>query len=553
QEKGALAALAALTRQYALDVRLLSQADGERRQTNVRHLFELLHQASRVARDPERLARWYADRIADPSVDEASLLRLESERDLVKIVTIHRAKGLEFDVVFCPFLWWEGIRTRTDKLPGWSYHEDDGELVIDYRPDHQETGKNRCLLEQAAESLRLFYVALTRPVHRCYLVWGAYKSRNSDLESRKSLLNWLVAGQKHAPQAWLTGGGDTLPAATEIAAAWRNLAQDADIGSEEMPAPVCHVHGATDETRMPQRAQYVAQQAKRPLFPVWRMDSFSGLLRGARWSDEARDPEDDVSAGMAEAKGDHPPLAADDPLLFPRGACAGDCIHALFERIEFTDATSFAPAAAAVLQRHPQISDIAPERLAAMLVRLASDVLSVSLPLPGGGVCLRQLPRQRRLAEFAFHLPVEKLSPARLQNLMAAYGEPLPRLTAETLSGYLKGYIDLVFMHAGRYYVLDWKSNHLGFRPEDYAAPALQKAMLAHAYTLQARFYLLALHRYLKFRLPDYDPARQLGGACCLFIRAMKPEWQAHEAPGIVFMAPEWERLQAMDRLLTAR
>jgi exodeoxyribonuclease V beta subunit len=547
QEKGVLAALSALSRQYALEARLLQQAEGERRQTNVLHLFELLHQASRAAREPEQLMRWYAARLADPFADEGSLLRLESERDLVQIVTIHKAKGLEFDVVFCPFLWGEGIRAKNDGLPGRIYHEESGEFVIDYRPEHQERGKERHALEQAAESLRLFYVALTRPVHRCYLVWGAYKNRNSDVESRKSLLNWLVAGEGYTPQAWLTGDRKTLPTTEALAVVWQKLAREIAANSALLPAPGshCYINGITETP------QYAAERARRRLFPDWRMDSFSGLLSGARWRTVERDREDGGQPETAAAPSIPPPLPADDPLLFPRGARAGDCIHALFERIEFTDATSFAPAAAIVLQQHPQDSDITPERLAAMLFRLAENVLSAPLPLPGGDFRLGELSRPQRLTEFAFHLPVRKLEPARLQALMSAHGEPLPQLAAETLSGYLKGYIDLVFAHMGRYYVLDWKSNHLGFCREDYAAPALKRAMTAHAYPLQARLYLLALHRYLKFRLPDYDPARHLGGACYLFLRAMRPDWQRQTAaPGVVLLKPEWPQLQALEQLL---
>ncbi|MDR1349732.1 MAG: exodeoxyribonuclease V subunit beta [Zoogloeaceae bacterium] len=545
QEKGVLAALAALTRRYALNTRLLKLPEGERRQTNVLHLFGLLHQAARAAREPEQLMRWYAARLAEPSADEASLLRLESERDLVRIVTIHKAKGLEFDVVFCPFLW-EGGKPKNDPVPGCLYHDAAGEFVIDYRPDAQEDGKKRRDLEQAAESLRLFYVALTRPVHRCYLIWGAYKSKNSEIESRKSLLNWLVAGKEYAPQDWLAGDKNSLPTTEDLAAAWQRLAQEMDADLVELPAP------GQQRYRPPTAVapQYAALCAERRLSSGWRMDSFSGLLRGARWSGEERDPDQCAQSEAADDNADLPPLAADDPLLFPRGSRAGDCIHALFERIDFTDATSFAPVAAAALQQHPQQGDIAPERLAAMLCRLARETLSVPLPLPDGAICLYQLSRPQRLTEFAFHLPARKLDPKSLQNLMAAHGEPLPQLAAAPLSGYLKGYIDLVFAHQGRYYVLDWKSNHLGFRPEDYAAPALKQTMTAHAYTLQARLYLLALHRYLKFRLPDYDPARHLGGACYLFLRALKPEWQTQNPAGIVLLKPEWGQLQALEQLL---
>jgi exodeoxyribonuclease V beta subunit len=171
------------------------------------------------------------------------------------------------------------------------------------------------------------------------------------------------------------------------------------------------------------------------------------------------------------------------------------------------------------------------------LTRALGEVLEAPLE-PRGALRLRDLPRARRLGELEFVLPVAVrsgatwLGAARLAaaferfaaaELAAAYAPRLRQLQFPDLTGHLRGFIDLVFEHAGRWYLADYKSNHLGDRVEHYAPERLREAMLAHHYVLQYHLYALALHRYLRFRLPDYDYERHFGGALYLFVRGMAP------------------------------
>jgi len=154
--------------------------------------------------------------------------------------------------------------------------------------------------------------------------------------------------------------------------------------------------------------------------------------------------------------------------------------------------------------------------------------------------------------ELEFHLHAPRLSAAALGRTLAAHGWPAPRLGFGQLQGYLKGFIDLVLQHDGRWFVVDWKSNHLGDRPADYAAPALQAAMLAHHYPLQALLYSLALQRWLQQRQPGYSHAQHFGGALYLFVRGLRPGWQQADGTptGLHLLRPSAALLADVSALL---
>jgi exodeoxyribonuclease V beta subunit len=112
----------------------------------------------------------------------------------------------------------------------------------------------------------------------------------------------------------------------------------------------------------------------------------------------------------------------------------------------------------------------------------------------------------------------------------------------------MKGFVDLVLRHEGRFYVLDYKSNHLGDRPEDYGPVQIARAMTEHRYHLQSLIYTVALHRYLRGRLPGYDPGRHLGGSLYLFLRGMRPELGPER--GVFRSRPSPALIQDLDRIL---
>ncbi len=544
--------------QEGVSARLLAREDGERRLTNLLHLAECLHEAARSLPAPDALLRWFAGRRREGGSGEAAQLRLESDRNLVQIVTIHRAKGLEYGVVFCPFLF-DGNAGRSDSGAALSYHDEGAGArpVLDFRPESREDTTIRANMrrERDAELLRLVYVALTRAVHRCYLVAGCYQQkaggRLATTESERSLLNWLVAGAGMGHAEWR----EHRLGEAAIDAAWAAICARA--------APHLAIADLPDGTGRPialpagEPAALAARTPPARLPAAWHIGSFSALSHAVA---EARDTlAEERSARDHDARVLPPPLrteppalAPDDILLFPRGALAGDCIHAVFERIDFTDPRGWDEAIRAALAEHPQRADAlaTPAQQARMLRRMVEAVLATELP---EGVVLGRVPPARRLVELGFHLPAPSLDPAALNDWLAAHGYPVPRLGFAPLAGYLKGFIDLVFEHDGRFYLLDWKSNHLGADAADYGPTQVEAAMAAHGYHLQHLLYTVALHRHLGRTLPGYDYARHFGGSLYLFVRGVRPGWQADGAPaGVYFHRPPAATLASLDALLAA-
>jgi exodeoxyribonuclease V beta subunit len=492
RERGFMAMWRRLLRREAVVARVLARPDGERRLTNYRHLAELLQAAEQgAALDADGLAR-HIVRQRDAPEGEESQLRLESDARLVRIVTLHAAKGLQYPVVYCPFLW---LGPEEDDK-GWPVlaHDmahGDGAARLDFGSDALAALRARADRESAAEELRLAYVALTRAEHRCVVAWGKVNN------CARSPLAWLLFGPRadvdRDPRAWLA---DWLAAHDETAAL-QDLEARLDGALRVMPLPADGIAPATAEEAAPAlQPRVFAGRIPAP----WRVQSFSSLA--ARLAEEAErgDVADRDAVVPHSAVAPAPTFSSIHD--FPRGTRAGSCLHALFERIDFQQRAPLGPVAAAVLEEFGYAPEWRP-----VLERLAGDVLAT--PLNAAGLKLADLPRSARLVELEFAFPL---------------GSP-----AQT-AGYMKGFIDLVFHHEGRWYIVDWKSNWL----EDYGPAALEAAMQAHRYDLQLRIYAAALQRALALREPQHDWEAGFGGVFYLFLRGMRPG----SADGIHFSRP---------------
>jgi exodeoxyribonuclease V beta subunit len=504
RERGFMAMWRRLLRREEAVPRLLARPDGERRLTNYRHLAELLQAAEHAgALDAAGLAR-HMEEMRDAPEAEDSQLRLESDAQLVRIVTIHAAKGLQYPVVYCPYLW-DGPQASKDNgdggVPVLAHDPDSGAACLDFGSGAIGALRRQAALESAAEELRLAYVALTRAEHRCVVAWGKAK------QSENSPLAWLLFGPHDDvgddPRAALAAKFAATDEAALLAEAHR-LAAGLDGALQVLPLPA-------DGARAPVCVEAQTALAARPFrgaIPApWRVTSFSALA--ASLEEEEAPDRDAVAASVAVPPA--PTFAGDDRSIhaFPRGTRAGSCLHALLERTDFL-APERAPAAEALAE-----FGYAPEWRPA-LARMAADV--VAAPLDAAGLTLAQVPWGERLVELEFAFPLG---------------------SAAERAGYMKGFIDLVFRHDGRWYIVDWKSNWLGPRAENYAPERLDEAMRAHRYDLQLRIYAAALKRALALREPDLDWETAFGGVFYLFLRGMAPG-----APhGIHFSRPTDEEI----------
>lgn len=489
--------------------RLLAQPDGERLMTNLLHLSDLL---AALAHDEqlgvEALAKHLADARNDArsetNVGEGRLLRLESDENLVRIVTIHTSKGLEYPVVYCPFLWDGKLRDAEGPV---RYHDPahDHRAALDFGSPEFEAHQELAQAEARAEALRLAYVALTRARQHCVLVWGAC----ADAES--------------SPLAWLLHGSEHLDFGAMDDAALRAALQEwhAHCPHIEVRDLSAATKGGTPfQPAVPAEAALQARPWPARAMLPWRMHSFSAWLLNAGDADLGELPEHDAIAPLPDEEG-----GAAEVNAFPAGANAGTCLHAMFERADFV-----APEPEIVAAALAEFGF--GEALQPLAMTLLHDALAtpMSVVLPP----LRAIPRTQQIREMEFMLPLRAPDMAALAAAVGpdagADGRLAQRIRAlqpAHLAGFLKGFIDLVFRHEERYYVLDYKSNRLGPQLRDYAPPQLAAAMAEAMYDLQALLYATALHLVLQKRQPDYDYERHCGGALYLFLRGMRPD-----APG---------------------
>ena len=522
QSQGVLAMLRQSLHVLQLAGRWRGQSDGERRLTNVLHLAELLQAASGQIDGEQALIRWLAQQMDEAQSGHASggeeqTVRLESDEDLVKVITIHASKGLEYPVVCLPFAHSHRVVTA-DKAAVLQLESGEGEGKRHWTLDFDKEDSKLADHDRLREDLRLWYVALTRARHALWLGWSAVKTGNSD----KCRNHFSASGH-------LLGEGQALEAADWLAKlqglqtnkAGKALSVQLELAPEVVPLTLWHKLVQTTALRE-------ALNCNARIDKSWTIASFSRLTRDL--SSQALAPLA-LHLNPPRPADDEPPEDAALPTAwaaspgvlaawhgFAKGPTAGNFLH---DQLEWLAADAFA------------IDAVKAERLRyrcenAGYTAQADDVLQwlsrvVAKPLRGPNAPLNAL--GALLPEMEFWLPAERLHARQVDALCQQHllpGVSRPQLPDAQLHGMLMGFADLVFEHEGRYWVLDYKSNYLGVDDAAYTAQALDAGMAQHRYDVQAALYMLALHRLLRARLGSaYDPALQLGGAVYLFLRGI--------------------------------
>lgn len=539
--------------------RVLAAPGGERRLTNLRHLATLMQQQADIDPVPERQLAWLREQLREAASTEDTQLRLESDAARVQVLTIHVSKGLEYPVVFCPFLWDGSLLHKSDSDR--AEYRAGGESRLDLGSARFAQAKTRMATERLAEKLRVLYVALTRAKYRCYALWGRVK------DSELAPFSWLLLGgaTEGEPDADVLGSElakkdddayvaalEKLAAAVPEGVAWQAL-------DDELPVvPPVTLPASAAAPVLPPFSRRLARR--------WRVSSFTGLADSAH---EQESPDHDNSAALAalgavaavpetlaaDTRNDNdagavPADAVPDGIhAFPRGAAAGVFWHAVLE-----DALTLPAAAHAA--REVALRRIVSARMQELAIAedWQAEVEStlgrlLDTPLDAEGARLGHLEAAR--AEMEFLYPVAALAPAdflALPDVPAPYRAALAGLGFAPLSGYLKGFVDLIYRHDGRYYVLDYKTNWLGPDDSAYTPARMQQAIAGAHYYLQYWLYTLALHRHLRVSLPDYDYDRHVGGVRYLFLRGI-----AAPGAGVYAARPSRALVEALDALMTGR
>ncbi|QYJ92207.1 exodeoxyribonuclease V subunit beta [Shewanella spartinae] len=521
-KRGIMPCMMALAADTHLIERLLTADEGQRRLTDFRHLGELLQQKAMELDGISALLNWYQQTLIEVSSTEEAQLRLESEQNLVQIVTIHKSKGLEYPICFLPFV--SLARDNRRKPAPMLYHEQDA-LVWDI--DQSDEGWAKYKAENLAEDLRLLYVALTRPVLACY----CYVANHSRFTKRDGISSQLF----ETAIGYLLGIETKACEFADIQAAAQALASEAisvDLVESDAPKLDFDPIDTTDAVKLAPRPL-----SRRREIP-WRVGSYSGLVKHSA--------HEQISPGMGdEAFPELEQLAPDSEQLsrfsFERGANAGSFLHWVLEQIDFTQAdTSLGDELPKAMERFGIDSEWQD-----MLHAWYLDLLHV--PLDGDALRLASLSQAQKLVEMEFYMPIGKLDAPGLNQLLRQYGYSAA-LNFETLEGMLKGFIDLTFEYQGKFYIADYKSNHLGDHLSHYEKPAMLRAIAGHHYDLQYIIYSLALHRYLKLRLPGYQYNQHVGGCYYLFLRGMSAD---SPSTGVYYDKPPLGLIQALDTLLS--
>lgn len=529
-----------LAERSLLAPRLLAIENGERTLTDLRHIAQLLDEVSTAeGYGLTALTRWLADRVRDPASGAVAgrSRRLDRDAAAVQIATVHASKGLEFPIVYLPFGW---DNAKNPKPPTLLFHDDDGTRVLDVggqeAPGYAQR-RQRCESEEAGEELRLLYVALTRAM--CQVVaWWAPSATTAGGPLHRMMLGRTDRGPEVPERARVPADDRIVPAVTAWAAPAAEVISVTAVDTAESVEP--------RRVRIePDGAELAAARFDRTLDLLWRRTSYSALTEGAHERITDAEPEDGRGPGdepATPALTELEPGTSAPPSLMnelPYGAEFGTLVHAVLERID----TGAADLAAEVRRR---CGETAAELLAELDLDVLAGALLAVLRTPLGFGCLADLAPRDRLSELDFELPLAggDTPAARYATLGAiaellrthlapeddlrGYPDLLAGLDDRALRGYLTGSIDAVLRVTGpdgpRFVIVDYKTNRLGvdrLTVEHYTRARMAAEMLRAHYPLQALLYSVALHRYLRWRLPGYDPARHLGGCQYHFVRGM--------------------------------
>ena len=519
QQTGLLAMMQRLLAQEKIRTSVSKTPMAERQLTNLYHLIELVQQAAvdehlgiNKTLDWLRTAIIKADR--NKSGAENQQLRLESDDDTVKIVTMHRSKGLEYSVVFCPCLWQRNNRLNSEKsllkchVPT-QEHQSNGRMIVDLGSEDFERHRAQALKEELAEDLRVFYVAVTRAKYRCYIAWADARFEKTANDSAMAGLLGFADADFGRQQALLQAFKGQANHVFDY-----QLLDVSGVITGSYQKTVAH-------------AEYLAKKRKRSLYTHWQMSSYTAL--SALSLEEAPElPED-----KAREQQDKPEQV---PMELPRGAHTGNVVHDLLENNVFID-----------LAKRKDISvqrDKACQRYGLklehpeMIDALLHAVVATPLSDKDADFCLMNLPEKRCLKEMPFYLSMQAMDANQI-NLVLQDTPAFQPLTSKQMCGYLTGFIDLICEHKGHYYVIDYKTNGL----PDYKPETLIHAMREHNYGLQYWLYTVVLHRYLQNRLPDYDYETHFGGVRYLFVRGMQSELAMS---GVYQDRPDFDRVEAL-------
>lgn len=529
KSQGILPMLHQLFMQKGIISRLKTSENADRKITNLLHLSELLQAETANTENEFALLRRFVQQIENPQGNDEQILRLESEEKLIKIITIHKSKGLEYPVVWMPFIAKKSQGAASEAIS--FYRDENQQLRWDFN------SKNKAVIDiknnaEYAEDLRLLYVALTRAKYQLHLIlptefsssWNAmhYILANGNLgktgvQSQPALLD---KGFQEENSRFITLS-DTTPPALKYQPA-----------TTETKSAVAKTFSSTI-SGSGQITSFTALQAQNE-----RLQNFQ-VKRPLAGADHGLDYDQEHIA--TPVVNDEDLMQAFSPYHFPHSTKVGNLLHKFFELWDFRQTASDTAIATLCEQLNLDEQWIAPTQTWFECIK--------TTPF-GGGIQLAHIAPQQRLNEWQFYLRLrnEKALPQlnRLLQNESALAKKLPDLQLKQLDGFVRGFVDMIAQIDGKFYIIDYKSNFLGYIAEDYSPQRIEKVIGQYRYDLQYLLYTLAVHRYLTSRLGEnYNYERDFGGVAYLFLRGMNGE----ENSGVYFEKPSKTLIEQLDTL----
>ena len=483
---------------YKVQSHLLEQdhANGERQLSNVLQLLEILHKTQTFNQyAPNELINWLQKAIENSAAagDEFEQ-RIESDEDAVKILTIHKSKGLEYNIVIVPYI---DLQAKVSGYP--SFRDPVNSVYYFGNPSLMSEAQNEALnLQLQQENRRLIYVAITRAKYKCY-VFHNVKNNPKETSALYNILNAL---------------------------------------EEVKPETIEFISPIEMDTAFRYRSdlkKYPLEYAKANRFDLrevnWRKLSYTYL-----------NPEHPIVPKLSSGLGQD----AYGDFIFKKlkkGAFTGNLLHSIFENIAFNDTYHWDKVVKRSLKRLALVNqELYNEKLLEMLQHVTETELNDGQRL----FKLSEVSNASRLNEFEFDFSVQGFQSAAI-NQLSTEKVPFHLRNFEQLEGMMNGKIDLFFEHAGKYYILDWKSNFLGDRVEDYGQEEVWAAMDENNYHLQYHIYTSAACKYLKMRKADFNYETEFGGVFYLFLRGVRKEGNY----GVFFHKPDLLIIEKFDQILS--
>jgi exodeoxyribonuclease V beta subunit len=471
-----------------------SNKGGQRSLSNYYQIMEILHDfETRGKLKEEEIISKFSKAINNKIKEDEYIQRLESDENAVKIVTIHKSKGLEYNIVFAPFLdltsWTKEIVEYRDPTTG------------EYCFALNDRGRlrRRNLSEIDQENRRLIYVALTRAVYKCYININYYEKLDH------SSVKQFVANLKKSGEA------DTLDTSL--------------IGIAKVIKPAENKFTREPDTAIP--AESLTVKGIGDFVKTWGVHSFSSLSQ----------KHDIITSEAHEINEEYNRFVFNE---MPKGAKAGLFLHSIFEHLDFSDPAGYLPALESSGEFYSSIYK--PEHKNFYL-RLINHCMDVEIKTKdGGSLKLREVKNKEKLPELEFYYSID----SHQKSEIIAVIDDIDFTTDPLIEGMMHGFMDLLFKHGTSYYILDWKSNFLGNSLTDYGEAGLAEGMRGSNYHLQYFIYTVAVKRYLEKKLAGFNYEKHFGGVIYMFLRGVR---DSDSTKGIFFEKPSLEKISRLEAL----